>query len=252
MTRGSAGSLRHRRPVRGWMTAAAVVVVVAVATVFGVGPAGKKASAFVIPRSSGVEAGSEWVYRSNLGTAHVRMLDRIPVGPGLEHYRWEMRIGALRYAEELRLRWDDSLTALEREISGFGLIRQRFVYDEPELVLIAELEMGARWEWRGHVRLGGEVREATATGEVLAYDEVAVPAGIFRAYHIRILREDGFGTRQAIDLWFDPEIGPVKAVGDLQWSGLIGFFQRLVGLGRLEVELVDYRIVAPADAHARD
>lgn len=223
-----------------------VVVIVGLLGVLGGG--GGKAFAFVVPQSPEVGAGSQWVYESNLGTAHVRMLERVAIGPELERYRWEMRIGVLHYVEELRLAWESSLTATEREVGGFGLIKQRFFYDEPELVLTATLEVGTRWEWNGHVRQGGEVREATAKGEVLAYHPIVVPAGEFDVYHIRIEREDGFGTRQSIDLWFDPNVGPIKAVGDLEWSGLIGFFQRLVGLKRLDVELVEYSIVAPVSA----
>lgn len=200
-----------------------------------------KALAFVVPQSPDVGAGSEWTYRSNLGVARVRMLERTPVEPGLEHYRWEMRIGGLRYAEALELT-PTSLSATEREVGGFGLISQVFHYDTPELVLVASLEVGAKWEWRGRVRKGSESRDAAAFGEVLAHHPITVAAGQFDVFHIRIVREDGFGTRQYIDLWFDPNVGPIKAVGELQWTGLIGVLQRLVGLRRLEVELLEYSI----------
>ena len=146
-----------------------------------------------------------------------------------------------RYAEALELT-PTSLSATEREVGGFGLISQVFHYDTPELVLVASLEVGAKWEWRGRVRKGSESRDAAAFGEVLAHHPITVAAGQFDVFHIRIVREDGFGTRQYIDLWFDPNVGPIKAVGELQWTGLIGVLQRLVGLRRLEVELLEYSI----------
>ena len=151
-----------------------VVVIVGLLGVLGGG--GGKAFAFVVPQSLEVGAGSQWVYESNLGTAHVRMLERVAIGPELERYRWEMRIGVLHYVEDAPC-LGVFFTATEREVGGFGLIKQRFFYDEPELVLTATLEVGTRWEWNGHVRQGSEVREATAKGEVLAYHPIVVPAG---------------------------------------------------------------------------
>lgn len=209
---------------------------------------GSRALAFVVPSDPTVGAGSEWVYASNLGTVHVRMLERTPVRPGVERYRWDLRVSGLRYDETLLLT-ADALGATRRELSGFGLLKQSFRFDDdPELVLIADLEVGAAWQWQGEVWRGEQSQKAMAAGAVLSRQTITVPAGEFEVFYIHLMREDGFGTRQDIDLWFDPLVGPIKAVGDLQWSGLIGFVQQLIGLRRLEVELLDYSINSVDDA----
>ena len=214
---------------------------VAVMVSSGLGPE-SRVLAFVVPSDPTVGAGSEWIYVSNLGNVHVRMLERTRVGPEEELYRWDLRVSGLRYDETLLLT-ADALGATRRELSGFGLLKQSFSFeDDPELILIADLDVGAEWTWEGEVRKGNQSREAKAWGKVLDRQKITVPAGEFEVFHIRLVREDGFGTRQDIDLWFNPLVGPIKAVGDLQWSGLIGFVQQLVGLRRLEVELIEYSI----------
>lgn len=228
-------------------------VFVAVLLSGGVGLEGR-ALAFVVPSDPTVGAGSEWMYVSNLGTVHVRMLERTRLGPGEELYRWDLRVSGLRYDETLLLT-ADALGAVRRELSGFRLLKQSFSFEgDPELILIADLDVGAEWTWEGQVRKGNQSREAKAWGKVLARQKITVPAGEFDVFHIRLVREDGFGTLQHIDLWFNPLVGPIKAVGDLQWSGLIGFVQQLVGLRRLEVELIEYSIKsidgASSEVHA--
>lgn len=200
------------------------------------------AQAFVLPSDPTVGAGSEWVYDSNLGETHVRMLARERVSPGVEHYRWDLQVAGLRYTEDLALT-KDRLGVTWRRLSGFGLVRQEFSFADPELVLELPLEVGHTWRWDGPAMLGKRMGTASAEGKVLAVESISVPAGVFETLHIRLERDDSFGTKQLIDLWFDPEVGPIKAEGDLRWQGLIGFVQSLVGLNRFEVELTEYEIV---------
>ena len=204
----------------------------------------KEAAAFVLPSDPTVGAGSEWVYDSNLGETHVRMIERDEVSPGVERYRWDMRVAGMRYVEDLELT-DTRLGVMWRRLSGFGVVRQEFSFEDPELVMELPLEVGQTWSWSGPATMGHRSGTAQAVGEVVAVETITVPAGTFETLHIVLVRDDSFGTRQVIDLWFDPLVGPIKAHGDLRWNGLIGFFQDLVGLNRFEVELVEYEIVRP-------
>lgn len=199
------------------------------------------AEAFILPSDPTVGAGSEWVYDSNLGVTRVRMLERLDTGPDFERYVWDMRVAGLRYQESIEL-VSDRLGVTRRRLTGFGLVREEFRFAVPELVLKLPLQVGNEWTWRGDVNVDGREGEETVSGKVLAKETVSVPAGRFETYHIHLDRQDNLGTVQAIDLWFDPDIGPIRAVGDLRWRGLVGFVQRLVGLDRFTVELRRYTI----------
>lgn len=196
---------------------------------------------FLLPSDANVGAGSEWVYRSNFGRTVVRMLERDDVRPDFGRYTWDMQVAGLRYAEALELT-PDALGVSSRTVAGYGLVQERFHFAEPELVLELPLVVGNTWSWAGAVELGGSSAAAHVRGEVVARTLLTVPAGTFDTFHIRLVRADNFGTRQTIDLWFDPDVGPIRAVGDLRWRGLIGLVQTLVGLRRFEVELVSYEI----------
>lgn len=197
--------------------------------------------AFIMPADTAVDAGSEWRYDSNLGATLVRMLEREEIRPGVEGYTWEMRVAGLTFRESLELT-SDTLAVSTRAFSGFGLIVERFQFDAPELVMELPLQVGNEWSWSGSVEFRGSTRMGYAEGEVVRIEEITVPAGTFRTYLIRLKRSDEFGTKQEIDLWFDPDVGPIRAVGDLRWRGLIGSIQDLIGLRRFEVELVSYTI----------
>lgn len=205
---------------------------------------GGSARAFVLPSDVPVGAGSVWEYRSNLGRTVVRMLEREELGDDLCRYTWDMQVFGLRYTEGLELT-PARLTARWRHLSGFGLFGRRFEFAVPELILALPLEVGREWEWTGPVQSGKETKTAYAAGRVVARQVITVPAGTFETYHILLERTDEFGTRQQIELWFDPQVGPIKAVGDLRWRGAIGLVQDLVGLHRFEVELLAYKIEPP-------
>lgn len=210
----------------------------------GLVAAAGSARAFVLPSDVPVGAGSVWEYRSNLGRTVVRMLEREELQDDLCRYTWDMQVFGLRYTEGLELT-PDQLAARWRQLSGLGLFGRRFEFEVPELVLALPLEVGKEWEWTGRVQIGGEIKGAYASGRVVARQALTVPAGTFETYHILLERTDEFGTQQRIELWFDPEVGPIKAVGDLRWRGAIGLVQDLVGLRRFEVELLSYTIEPP-------
>ena len=196
---------------------------------------------FIVPAGPGVDAGSEWRYNSNLGKTVVRMLRREAIAPGVERYTWEMRVAGLKYEEDLELtaEW---LGVGSRTFSGLGLLVEEFRFEPPELVMELPLEVGRSWSWSGSVDVENRRGAAHAKGEVVRVEEITVPAGTFWTYYIRLERTDEFGTRQYIDLWFNPDIGPIRARGDLRWPGLVGVVQDLIGLRRFEVELVSYEI----------
>lgn len=224
-----------RLPVARAFIAAALLVLLLLAA------APDRASGFLVPAGPGVGAGSEWQYHSNLGKTVVRMLRREAIGPGVEGYTWEMRVAGLRYVEDLELTFD-SLGVRARAFSGLGLIGERFGFEPPELVMEIPLEVGRSWSWSGSVAFRNRSGVAHAQGEVVRLEEITVPAGTFWTYYIRLERTDEFGTRQHIDLWFNPDIGPIRARGDLRWPGLVGVVQDLIGFRRFEVELVSYEI----------
>ena len=206
--------------------------------------------AFVLPSDAHVGAGSEWVYDSNFGETHVRMLAREDVRPDLGRYTWEMQVAGLRYTEDLELS-PTTLTVRTRRLSGLGIIDQRFDFADPELVLELPLVVENGWEWEGQVEYAGRSANARARGEIVGIERITVPAGSFDTYHIVLVRTDDFGNSQHIDLWFDPAVGPIRAIGDLRWRGFIGFVQDFIGLGRFAVELVSYAIQPPEQEVAR-
>lgn len=197
--------------------------------------------AFVMPAEADVDAGSEWRYRSNLGTTVVRMLEREELRPGVEGYTWELRVAGLVFREDLELT-AQSLGVRSREFSAFGLLLERFRFDGAELVMELPLQVGSAWTWSGGVEAKGTSGLAHVKGEVVRIEEITVPAGTFQTYRIRLERTDELGSRQSIELWFDPDVGPIRAIGDLRWRGLVGAVQELVGFTHFEVELVSYEI----------
>ena len=235
---------KRRCSLLGWVCAVAVTFNFSL--IVGILFKPEVAYGFVLPEDPLVGAGSRWEYESNLGKATVRMLSREQIRSDVERYVWDLRVGGLRYLEELELT-PDSLGVVDRELIGFGLLREHFVFLVPELVLELPLAVGREWEWTGSVERGNETREAWASGKVLGVETIDVPAGRFITYHIQISRRDEFGTTQEIDLWFDPQVGPIRAVGDLQWRGLIGVLQSMVGMRRFEVELKTFTISPPKD-----
>lgn len=192
-----------------------------------------------------VQGGSRWVYRSNLGAAHVR-LDREPgPGGGALGYRWEIRMAGGGMREALELRADGLFTA-ERSFFFLGMELWRVVFDPPELTIPLPLEVGRRWKARTRVASGASWAWNEVEGAVEALEQVDVPAGRFCAHRIRLLRTDTWGTRMDSVIWLDPLNGVVKAEGELRWPGVVGAVQRLLGLSRLRVELVRASVVRPA------
>lgn len=78
--------------------------------------------------------------------------------------------------------------------------------DPPQTMIAAPLRAGATWEFDGQV----VDLKAHQHYDVIGEEDVAVPAGKFRAFRIRC--EQTSPSRMTIDRWFVPEIGIVKDV----------------------------------------
>lgn len=78
-------------------------------------------------------------------------------------------------------------------------------FDPPQTLVPAPLTVGARWSIDDHV-IGGGAQEFTVTGE----EDVAVPAGNFRAFRIHC--DQQWPISGTIDRWFVPGTGFVKDV----------------------------------------
>lgn len=203
------------------------------------------AQAFVLPQNSAVGPGSEWIYNSNLGTAHSEILDREYID-GQWFYRWRLSVAGLTYEEKLRLT-DNQLSVVDRLFTAFRLYHDFFAFPEDELTLQMPLKVGSTWEWEGPVTHGGHTGVDRVSGRVVQIVQVEVPAGKFTTYEIELDRTDDFGTQQHIRLWLEAEIGVVRAEGQLQWQGLVGKMQNLVGFNHFAVELRSYKIVSPEE-----
>ena len=78
--------------------------------------------------------------------------------------------------------------------------------DPPQTMIAAPLKAGTKWEFDGQVA----DLKAHQHYDVIGEEDVAVPAGKFRAFRIRC--EQTLPTRTTIDRWFVPAIGIVKDV----------------------------------------
>lgn len=191
-----------------------------------------------------VRGGSSWVYETNLGTAHVRLEEEPGIQGGARRYRWEIRLAGAGMQEALELRSTGLFTA-HRSFSFWGAGLWRLAFSPPELTIPLPLEVGRRWQARTAVTSGSASGWDDVDGAVEALERVDVPAGSYTAYRIRLLRTDTWGSRMDSVIWLDPEVGVVQAEGSLRWPGVVGLVQRLLGLDRLQVRLVEARL-APA------
>lgn len=188
-----------------------------------------------------VRGGSSWVYETNLGTAHVRLEEAPGVQGGARRYRWEIRLAGAGMQEALELRSTGLFTA-HRSFSFWGARLWSLSFAPPELTIPLPLEVGRRWQARTSVTSGSATGWDDVDGAVEALERVDVPAGRYTAYRIRLLRTDTWGSRMDSVIWLDPEVGVVRAEGSLRWPGVVGLVQRLLGLDRLQVRLVEARL----------
>jgi uncharacterized protein YxeA len=104
--------------------------------------------------------------------------------------------------------WDANLTSLKRKEHG------RY----PGSVIKFPLKQGKKWEYthlsgmHGGPDFSKRSTERTTTFEVVAYEEVTVPAGTFWAYKITATVEGGAGTpveRGTHTYWYAPDVKQV-------------------------------------------
>lgn len=188
-----------------------------------------------------VRGGSSWVYASNLGTAHVRLEEAEGVRGGARRYRWEIRLAGASMQETLELR-SSGLFTVHRSFSFLGAHLWSLSFAPPELTIALPLEVGRCWQARTPVTSGSASGWDDVDGTVEALEGVDVPAGRYTAYRIRLLRTDTWGSRMDSVIWLDPEVGVVRAEGSLRWPGIVGLVQRLLGLDRLRIQLVEARV----------
>ncbi|WP_324716225.1 hypothetical protein U7230_12805 [Carboxydochorda subterranea] len=193
-----------------------------------------------------VQGGSRWLYRSNFGEVRVR-LEGGDVQAGRRCYRWEIRLLGVGMREELGLTAAGLFTASREFLLPLGAV-STMVFTPPELTIPLPLEVGRHWESTTSASSGPHAGPAQVAGTVEAYASVAVAAGRFEAYRIRLERRDAWGGSMDATIWLDPEAGVVKAVGQLRWPGLVGSVQRALGLHRLELELVRAEVRGPVNA----
>ena len=203
------------------------------------------AHAFAVAEQGLVGPGSEWVYKSNLGTARSSILSQRVQDSGEELYRWRLSVAGLTYEEDLLLT-SSTLSVTSRFFNAFRIYSDAYDYPLGELTFRLPLTVGSKWEWDGPVLHGSKEGVTRITGQVVGLVPVTVPAATFLAYEIHLQRNDDFGATQDIKLWFHPEVGVVRATGTLHWRGLVGKVQRLIGFDLFEVELETYSIVRPS------
>lgn len=196
--------------------------------------------AIMIPAGKVPDAGSVWIYNSNYGETRVEVLKVNAGADNTYSYRWRLQVAGLTYEEELVLT-NKAVKASSCFVKAFGLYSDSFVYPENALVFTLPLRQGQTWQWQGKVKHAKKTRQGQVNGKVLEETMVSVPAGTYSAYRITLLRSDDFGTNHDITLWFNLEIGVIKAQGHLRWQGTVGAFQQLVGLTYFEVSLKEYR-----------
>lgn len=189
-----------------------------------------------------VQPGSRWLYRSNFGQALVR-LDGGEAQRGQRSYRWEIRLLGVGMQEELILTEAGLFTASRHFLLPIGRA-YAMAFDPAEPTIPLPLEVGRRWTATTEARSGSDAGSARVSGEVQAFTTVEVPAGLFQAFRIHLLRQDSWGALMDATIWLDPSCGVVRAVGDLRWPGVVGSVQQALGLHHLELELVEATVRA--------
>jgi hypothetical protein len=202
-----------------------------------------RVQAFVLPQHANVGPGSYWLYQSNLGKARSEILSREEIPEGWL-YRWRLSVTGLTYEEQLRLT-ATQLGVTQREFGAWLIYHDNFSFPQDELTLPVPLLVGSTWQWSGPVEYRKKTGTTQVQGQVVAESTITVPAGTFKVLEIVLDRSDTFGMQQSIRLWLNEEIGVVKAVGELRWTGFVGTIQNLVGFHHFEVELLSYAIVSP-------
>jgi hypothetical protein len=101
---------------------------------------------------------------------------------------------------------DDAVTAIARAGEDGEIMKAV----PPQKVLPLRPRVGEKWTWKGKI---GDI-EARQTYEILAKENVTVPAGKFDAFHLRVTQSGLPAVTE--DRWFVPEIGYVKILSAMK------------------------------------
>lgn len=180
--------------------------------------------------------GTTWEYESTetlTGAAPVRSVVTVRAGKqlldGKELVKLETLSGNVVSKTEL-VRADENGVACLARSGKDGKIAK---LNPPEPVIVAPLNVGATWDSSGEVA-GIKMRQHFT---VVAEENVTVPAGRFRAFHLQC--EDSSLMSIKLDRWFVPGTGFVKETAVIRGPGVL---QRLT----LELNKVTEVLAKPA------
>jgi hypothetical protein len=128
---------------------------------------------------------------------------------GKDLRRWEIRRGEALETIDLIAVDDNGLTCPAREDGKGGIIK----LNPPQQLVVTPLQAGTHWKFEGTI---GDVK-VLQRYEMRAAEDVAVPAGKFRAWRIHC--EQTAPTPASIDRWFVPGTGFVKVETTLKNEG---------------------------------
>jgi hypothetical protein len=186
--------------------------------------------------------GTSWEYELTEtlpGAAPVRSVVTVRVGrqllDGKETVKLETLSGNVVSKTELVSVDQNGIACLARSGKDGKIAR----LNPPEPIIAAPLEIGAAWELQGEV-FGIKMHQRFT---VTAEENVTVPAGNFRAFHLQC--EDSSLMSIKLDRWFVPGTGFVKETTLLRGPGMVQ--RATLELSKI-TEVISKPVVSPSPA----
>ncbi|MFZ2322472.1 MAG: hypothetical protein WAV89_02125 [Ignavibacteriaceae bacterium] len=116
-----------------------------------------------------------------------------------------------------------------------------FTYNELLPRIKFPLTPGNSWNWEGKEFEDDEINTITLNASVETYEKIKVPAGTFDAVKLITTVTSSSGSDNIVTEWFAKDIGLIKMSAVIKGSGLIGTVRDLLGLGKIEFELMEIK-----------
>jgi hypothetical protein len=158
-----------------------------------------------------LETGSSWIYESagknsDIPGITITITGREKIGKGEAALSDLIVGGQLQRREFLELIPGKGIFSRRRD-AYIGGKQNVFAPDTDDAVLRFPLKVGETWEWEDN---SPQKIKGINRFKVAAYEEVTVPAGVYRAFRIDIQQVDPSGGQVMTSLWLAKDVGMVK------------------------------------------
>jgi hypothetical protein len=116
------------------------------------------------------------------------------------------------------------------------------LYPEPLLYIQQPLQVGNTWNWKGYqIKNNEDTTSISATGRVIAEEEIEVPAGKFRTLKVEIIIANLDGQKTTFTQWLAKDLGSIKMNVKVEGQGLIQLAMGILGYDEVNSELTEIK-----------